>query len=95
MAVVTTIVLVMLLANTIGAFANDPDMLQDICVADPTSGIMVNGFPCKNISMMTAEDFFFTRISKPSQIANNILGSKVTGANVMDIPGQHLGSLYG
>uniref|UniRef100_A0A803M082 Germin-like protein n=1 Tax=Chenopodium quinoa TaxID=63459 RepID=A0A803M082_CHEQI len=70
MAGVTTVMLAVLLANTIGAFANDPDMLQDVCVADPTS-----------------EDFFFTGISKPSQIANNILGSKVTGANVMDIPG--------
>ncbi|XP_021726715.1 germin-like protein subfamily 2 member 4 [Chenopodium quinoa] len=80
------VVLVVLLACTIGSFANDPDMLQDVCVAD-ASGILVNGFPCKNISMITAEDFFFMGISKPGQITNKVLGSKVTGANVMDIPG--------
>lgn len=47
----------------------------------------MNGFPCKNISMVTADDFFFAGISQPVQITSKILGSKVTAANVMDIPG--------
>ncbi|CAO2838770.1 unnamed protein product [Amaranthus hypochondriacus] len=83
----TGAVLLMLLAFTIGVFANDSDMLQDVCVADRASEIFVNGFPCKNISMITAEDFFFAGIAQPGKITNNILGSKVTGANVQDIPG--------
>ncbi|KAL2902604.1 Germin-like protein subfamily 2 member 4 [Bienertia sinuspersici] len=83
---VGTVVVVVLLATAISAFANDPDMLQDVCVADHTSEILVNGFPCKSMSNVTAEDFFFTGISKPGKI-NNLLGSKVTGANVKGIPG--------
>lgn len=39
MAGVRAILVVLLAAATaIGAFANDPDMLQDVCVADRTSG---------------------------------------------------------
>ncbi|KMT16196.1 hypothetical protein BVRB_3g053550 [Beta vulgaris subsp. vulgaris] len=88
MAGVRAILVVLLAAATaIGAFANDPDMLQDVCVADRTSGILMNGFSCKNMTMITPEDFFFAGISQPGQITNNILGSKVTGANVQDIPG--------
>ncbi|KAL0375881.1 UNVERIFIED_CONTAM: Germin-like protein 1-1 [Sesamum calycinum] len=41
----------------------DPDMLQDVCVADLISGVKVNGFACK--SNFTAEDFFFAGIAKP------------------------------
>ncbi|XP_048497906.1 probable germin-like protein subfamily 2 member 5 [Beta vulgaris subsp. vulgaris] len=87
-------VFVLLAVFAIGAFANDPDMLQDVCVADCTSvllinvlGILVNGYTCKNISTITPEDFFFAGISQPGQITNNILGSKGTKANVKDIPG--------
>ncbi|XP_057547181.1 germin-like protein subfamily 2 member 4 [Amaranthus tricolor] len=79
--------LVLLASVTIGVFANDPDMLQDVCVADLPSATRVNGFTCKNIDQITAEDFFFAGIGQPGQITNNILRSKVTGANVQDIPG--------
>ncbi|CAO2838776.1 unnamed protein product [Amaranthus hypochondriacus] len=82
-----TILMLVLMATSIGVFANDPDMLQDVCVAENSSGIFVNGFPCKNISMITAEDFFFGGIAQPGKITNNKLGSKVTSANVQDIPG--------
>ncbi|XP_010675520.1 germin-like protein subfamily 2 member 4 [Beta vulgaris subsp. vulgaris] len=87
MAVIKAVFAVVLVAFAVGAFANDPDMLQDVCVADRTSGILVNGFTCKAISTISSGDFFFTGISQPGQITNNILGSKVTGANVQDIPG--------
>ncbi|KAL6552312.1 hypothetical protein OROHE_007676 [Orobanche hederae] len=62
----------------------DPDMLQDICVADLTSAVKVNGYPCK--SNATADDFFFNGIAKPGA-TNNSMGSLVTGANVQKIPG--------
>ncbi|KAL6517845.1 hypothetical protein OROMI_033546 [Orobanche minor] len=62
----------------------DPDMLQDICVADLTSAVMVNGYPCK--SNATADDFFFNGIAKPGA-TNNSMGSLVTRANVQKIPG--------
>ena len=33
--------LVLLASVAIGAFANDPDMLQDVCVADLPSGKLI------------------------------------------------------
>ncbi|MCD9641871.1 hypothetical protein HAX54_028352 [Datura stramonium] len=70
--------------NSDKACAGDPDMLQDICVADLTSTVKVNGFPCKN--MFSAADFSSMVISKPGA-TNNTFGSLVTGANVQGIPG--------
>ncbi|KAL9261811.1 Germin-like protein [Drosera capensis] len=68
------------------SLANDPDPLQDFCVADPTTGITLNGFPCKNPANVTAGDFFFAGIAKAGA-TNNTQGSVVTGANVEKIPG--------
>ncbi|XP_050221693.1 germin-like protein subfamily 2 member 1 [Mercurialis annua] len=62
----------------------DPDSLQDVCVADLTSGTKINGFVCKDKA--TPEDFFTAAISKPGA-TNNTLGALVTAANVMQIPG--------
>ncbi|KAF5733411.1 GERMIN-LIKE protein 10 [Tripterygium wilfordii] len=69
-----------------GALANDPDMLQDLCVANLSSGIKVNGFACKDEANVTEADFFYDGLAKPGQI-NNSVGSIVTGANVGKIPG--------
>ncbi|XP_074310143.1 germin-like protein subfamily 2 member 4 [Silene latifolia] len=80
-------ILMVLLAITIGVFANDADMLQDICVADLASTTLVNGFVCKNSTFATAEDFFFNGITQPLPITNKILNSIVTNANVEKIPG--------
>ncbi|CAN4110846.1 unnamed protein product [Withania somnifera] len=66
------------------ACAGDPDMLQDICVADLASSTKVNGFPCKN--MFSAADFSSMVISKPGA-TNNTFGSLVTAANVLQVPG--------
>ncbi|XP_042031756.1 germin-like protein 5-1 [Salvia splendens] len=62
----------------------DPDLLQDICVADLTSELKVNGYTCK--SNVTADDFFFGGLAKGGA-TNNSVGSAVTGANVQKIPG--------
>ncbi|KAH6761136.1 germin-like protein 10 [Perilla frutescens var. hirtella] len=62
----------------------DPDLLQDICVADLTSAVKLNGYPCK--SNVTAEDFFFAGLAKAGA-TNTSTGSIVTGANVQKIPG--------
>uniref|UniRef100_A0A5B7AUH8 Germin-like protein n=1 Tax=Davidia involucrata TaxID=16924 RepID=A0A5B7AUH8_DAVIN len=62
----------------------DPDMLQDLCVADLTSDVKVNGFPCKENE--TAADFFFAGLAKPG-LTNNTMGSQATPANVQQIPG--------
>ncbi|KAJ6359542.1 hypothetical protein OIU77_003700, partial [Salix suchowensis] len=69
------------LAATVSA---DPDMLQDVCVADFNSGVKVNGFTCRE--NITADDFFFAGLAKPG-LTNNTFGSLVTAANVQKIPG--------
>ncbi|KAL9245863.1 hypothetical protein vseg_019465 [Gypsophila vaccaria] len=84
MVAVVAVVAMAMLANPV--FGNDPDMLQDVCVADPASGVTVNGFACKKTSNITEADFFFAGISKPG-MTNNTMGAVVTGANVEKIPG--------
>ncbi|XP_008800295.1 germin-like protein 5-1 [Phoenix dactylifera] len=66
------------------SLAADPDMLQDLCVADLNSAVKVNGFVCK--ANVTEDDFFFKGLSSPGA-TNNTMGSLVTGANVEKVPG--------
>ncbi|KAJ6710178.1 GERMIN-LIKE PROTEIN SUBFAMILY 3 MEMBER 3 [Salix koriyanagi] len=68
------------------ALAYDPDMLQDLCVANTSAGIKVNGFTCKAETNITEADFFFDGLAKTGKV-NNSVGSLVTGANVEKIPG--------
>lgn len=62
----------------------DPDLLQDVCVADSSSGVKINGFACK--PTFNSSDFFFDGLANPG-LTNNTMGSKVTPANVEKIPG--------
>ncbi|XP_009413700.2 germin-like protein 5-1 [Musa acuminata AAA Group] len=73
----------LLVASTLAA---DPDMLQDICVADLNSAVKVNGFACKPAAEVTEADFFFQGLAKPGA-TNTTMGSLVTAANVEKIPG--------
>ncbi|WJX79972.1 GRR1-like protein 1 [Trifolium repens] len=45
-----------------------PDNLQDICVADLASAIIVNGFPCKPATTVTAADFSSKILANPGGI---------------------------
>ncbi|PSS08442.1 Germin-like protein [Actinidia chinensis var. chinensis] len=78
---VVVMVVSAIISNPVSA---DPDMLQDVCVADPTSGVKMNGFACK--ASFNASDFFFDGLANPG-LTNNTMGSKVTAANVEKIPG--------
>ncbi|GFY94350.1 germin-like protein 10 [Actinidia rufa] len=78
---VVVMVVLGIISNPVSA---DPDLLQDVCVADPTSGVKMNGFACK--ASFNASDFFFDGLAKPG-LTNNTMGSKVTAANVEKIPG--------
>ncbi|KAF6164406.1 hypothetical protein GIB67_025232 [Kingdonia uniflora] len=71
-----------ILSNT---FA-DPDPLQDTCVADLSSSVTINGFVCKPSNNVSANDFFFDGLKNPG-LVNNSLGSLVTRANVLMLPG--------
>ncbi|KAK1319088.1 Nectarin-1 [Acorus calamus] len=66
------------------AFAGDPDMLQDLCVADLASAVKVNGFVCK--AKANATDFTTMALKFPGNTTNKF-GSLVTPANVMQVPG--------
>ncbi|KAJ8490628.1 hypothetical protein OPV22_012350 [Ensete ventricosum] len=68
------------------AMAGDPSALQDLCVADNTSDVFVNGLACKDPKLVKAEDFFFSGLDKPRNTTNKV-GSNVTLVNVNRIPG--------
>ncbi|URE33823.1 germin-like protein [Musa troglodytarum] len=75
------------------AMAGDPSALQDLCVADNTSDVFVNGFVCKDPKLVKAEDFFFSGLDEPRDTTNkprdtaNKVGSNVTLLNASRIPG--------
>ncbi|KAK6916864.1 Cupin 1 [Dillenia turbinata] len=68
------------------AFASDPNPLQDFCVADPQSAVLVNGFACKDPQQVQAKDFFFGGLQLPGNKSNQV-GSMVTPVTVAQIPG--------
>nr|XP_051202157.1 germin-like protein 12-2 [Lolium perenne] len=69
------------------AAASDPSPLQDFCVADNSSRVLVNGFVCKDPKDVKVEDFFLAaKLDMPRDTKNKV-GSNVTLINVMKIPG--------
>ncbi|KAF8408023.1 hypothetical protein HHK36_007163 [Tetracentron sinense] len=64
----------------------DPDPLQDFCVADLKASLSVNGFPCKPVSEVKSDDFFFDGLAKEGN-TTNVFGSNVTAADVLAFPG--------
>jgi len=59
--------------------AADSDPLQDFCVADlQAGGVILNGYPCKDPTLVTAEEFSYARL----QIAANLTGNPFNGAAV-------------
>eukprot|EP01018_Ginkgo_biloba_P008470 Gb_18427 [translate_table: standard] len=67
---------------------SDPDLLQDFCVADQSSGssVTVNGFVCKNPKDVVASDFLFRGLANAGS-TNNAVGANVTAGNVGRFPG--------
>jgi len=71
------------------AYAADPDPLQDFCVADlsPTAPL-VNGFPCKPRSNVTAADFTYTGFRQPAYpVSVSETGAIASLATVNEFPG--------
>uniref|UniRef100_A0A453GNH9 Germin-like protein n=1 Tax=Aegilops tauschii subsp. strangulata TaxID=200361 RepID=A0A453GNH9_AEGTS len=74
------------------SLAGDPNMLQDICVADYMSlqgPLRVNGYPCKPAENVTADDFFYGGLASAADVygGGNPMGSVVTVADVERLPG--------
>ncbi|XP_026430789.1 germin-like protein subfamily T member 2 [Papaver somniferum] len=78
--------LTVILLFIFSCFAADPDPLQDFCVADLNSTIIVNGYPCKPVSQVTSNDFFFSGLMIEPSTANP-LGHGVRIGNVSTFPG--------
>lgn len=78
------VAIVVLMATISKSVSADPDLLQDVCVADLNNAVKMNGFAC--LESFTPSNFFFADLAKPGA-TNNMLGSKVSAANVMQIPG--------
>ncbi|KAG6383972.1 hypothetical protein SASPL_156238 [Salvia splendens] len=80
------IVLGLLIATFSFAIASDSSPLQHFFVADLTGPVLVNGFACKDPKLVVADDFYMGGLNIPGNTANPV-GSKVTPANVAQIPG--------
>ncbi|KAJ1278037.1 hypothetical protein BS78_04G049300 [Paspalum vaginatum] len=68
------------------ALAYDPSPLQDFCVADAASGVLVNGVACKDPARVCAADFSHSGLQNAGDTAN-AFGSKVTLVDVKALPG--------
>ncbi|KAD6454074.1 hypothetical protein E3N88_08780 [Mikania micrantha] len=68
------------------AFASDPSPLQDFCVADPNSPVLVNGVVCKDPKLVQADDFLFRGLNLMRNTSNDV-GSNVTAVTVAQLPG--------
>ncbi|KAK9073716.1 hypothetical protein SSX86_006310 [Deinandra increscens subsp. villosa] len=68
------------------SIATGPGTLQDFCVADLKGQVLVNGFPCKNPSLVEANDFYFKGLHMMGNTTNPF-GSKVTPVYVTQLPG--------
>ncbi|KAF5207413.1 Germin-like protein [Thalictrum thalictroides] len=72
------------ICTNVSAF--EPSPIQDFCIADTTSSARVNGLVCKNPMMAEANDFFFSGLHLLGN-TSNMVGSKVTPVNVVQVPG--------
>ncbi|KAK1369213.1 hypothetical protein POM88_035305 [Heracleum sosnowskyi] len=68
------------------AMAVDHSPLQDFCVAESSSQVLLNGLACKNPIMVQASDFSFSGLHIAGN-TSNAAGSKVTPVATTQIPG--------
>ncbi|KAI3828192.1 hypothetical protein L1987_02289 [Smallanthus sonchifolius] len=76
----------LMLATCSIALASDPSPLQDFCVADPNSPVLVNGVVCKDAKLVQADDFYFRGLHQMGNTSNDV-GSNVTAVDVSELPG--------
>ncbi|XBI22286.1 hypothetical protein VPH35_063318 [Triticum aestivum] len=82
----------LLALGAVPSLAGDPNMLQDVCVADYISlhgPLRVNGYPCKRAENVTADDFFYGGLASAADVygGGNPMGSVLTAADVERLPG--------
>ncbi|GJR54482.1 putative germin-like protein 2-1 [Tanacetum coccineum] len=75
-----------MLATCSLTLASDPTPLQDFCVADLNSKVLVNGVICKDPNDVKAEDFLFRGLQRMGNTSNPV-GSDVTTVTVNQLAG--------
>ncbi|CAN0911601.1 Putative germin-like protein 2-1 [Linum grandiflorum] len=65
----------------------DPAHLQDFCVADSESSVLVNGVTCKDPKTVTSKDFYFGGLHMAGNTTANPQGSRVTPVFATQLPG--------
>ncbi|KAF7065426.1 hypothetical protein CFC21_071532, partial [Triticum aestivum] len=94
LAALLAVVVFMVCSPAPRVLATDPTQLQDFCVADIMNPVIVNGFVCKNMKMVTANDFFLPGLNKPGML--NAQGSAGdTGDGAAAAGAEHAGHLNG
>ena len=83
---VAVLVAVTALFATTVVNASDPDPLQDFCVADFSSKLFVNGFPCKDPARVTSEDFTYRGLRNQGNLSATF-GAPLQKAFVAEFPG--------
>ncbi|CAK9156161.1 unnamed protein product [Ilex paraguariensis] len=68
------------------ALAFDYSPLQNICVANPNSLVLVNGLVCKDPKLVQCNDFLFRGLHLVGNTSNSV-GSRVAPVNVAQILG--------
>ncbi|XP_050223265.1 putative germin-like protein 2-3 [Mercurialis annua] len=68
------------------AAASDISPLQDFCVANSTSQVLVNGLSCKDPKLVEANDFFLGGLHIAGNTSNPV-GSRVTPVAATQLPG--------
>ncbi|RVW24059.1 putative germin-like protein 2-1 [Vitis vinifera] len=76
----------LVLCFSIIAIASDPSPLQDFCVADANSTVLLNGLACKDPKLAQASDFSFSGLQMAGNTSNAV-GSRVTPVTVAQLPG--------
>ncbi|CDP20405.1 unnamed protein product [Coffea canephora] len=77
--------IIVLLSLVMPCYGADPSPLQDYCIADLSSDIYLNGYPCKNPDNVTADDFFYEGFINDTR-GFDADGSKASGAHVDYFP---------
>ncbi|OWM83895.1 hypothetical protein CDL15_Pgr004326 [Punica granatum] len=80
------VLLVGLTALLFSVVLADHSPLQDFCVADSGSQVLVNGLSCKDSNVVQANDFFFSGLHLLGNTSNPV-GSRVTPVMVAQLPG--------
>jgi quercetin dioxygenase-like cupin family protein len=83
---VVVAVLVTMAMMPMVTMAADADPLQDFCVADNSTGLTINGFPCKPAAKVSVQDFIFAGLKKAGN-TNKPNMALVTSASVIQFPG--------